>query len=229
MGITDQLPWGTDNLDEYSTKHDQSLYLWGRVLGDILAIWQGTAQLGTGGTMMAAGGGLSLSGVGAVVGAPTAIVGGVVALHGAGTGLAGSYDLGQTLVQLQQIGAFSTASVDASQTKTTTPEQNSNTQTNSAHKNSQSSQSNFSGKSNKREQVTKVYPTRKKALDARPKPAPQKPGEGQVTRQMRNKAGEGKKFKTDRGSQTLHVHDKNHNNKKKPNVHYRVGTKKIKP
>lgn len=80
-----------------------------------------------------------------------------------------------------------------------------------------------------RKQVTKVYPTRKKALDARPKPAPAKLGQKQVTRQTRNKSGEGKKFKTDGGSQTPHVHDKNHNNKKKPNVHYRVGTKKVKP
>jgi len=77
--------------------------------------------------------------------------------------------------------------------------------------------------------VTKVYPTRKQALEARPKPTPQKPGEGQVTRQMRNKAGEGSKFKTDHGSQTPHVHDRNHNNKSKPNVHYRIGTKNIKP
>jgi RHS repeat-associated protein len=77
--------------------------------------------------------------------------------------------------------------------------------------------------------ITKVYPTRKQALEARPKPTPQKPGEGQVTRQTRNKTGEGSKFKTDHGNQTLHVHDHNHNNKTKPNVHYRIGTKKIKP
>ena len=83
--------------------------------------------------------------------------------------------------------------------------------------------------SNGRKQVTKVLPTRKAALDARPKPKPAKAGEKQVTRQSRNKSGEGKKFKTDGGSQTPHVHDKNHNNKKKPNVHYRVGKKKIKP
>jgi RHS repeat-associated protein len=80
-----------------------------------------------------------------------------------------------------------------------------------------------------REQVTKVFSTRKKALDARPKPAPAKPNQKQVTHQTRNKSGEGKKFKTDGGSQTPHVHDINHSNKKKPNVHYRVGTKKIKP
>ena len=36
-------------------------------------------------------------------------------------------------------------------------------------------------------------------------------------------------MKTDGGSQTPHFHDNNHNNKKKPNVHYRVGTKQIKP
>lgn len=86
-----------------------------------------------------------------------------------------------------------------------------------------------SNSSNARKQVTKVFPTRKRAIDARPKPKPAKSGEGQITRQSRNKSGEGKKFKTDHGSQTEHLHDKNHSDKSKPNVHYRVGTKKIKP
>lgn len=80
-----------------------------------------------------------------------------------------------------------------------------------------------------RKQVTKVFSTRKRAKDARPKPGPAKKGQKRVTRQTRNKKGEGNKMKTDGGSQTPHYHDKNHNNKKKPNVHYRVGTKKIKP
>lgn len=84
-------------------------------------------------------------------------------------------------------------------------------------------------KATKREQVTKVFPTRKRALDARPKPSPAKPGQKKVTRQTRNKNGEGKKFKTDGGSQTPHVHDENHNNGNKPNIHYRIGTNKIKP
>ena len=74
---------------------------------------------------------------------------------------------------------------------------------------------------------TKVYSTRKEAKEARPKPDPAKPGEKRVTNQTRNKSGEGNKMKTD-GSQTPHFHDKNHNNAKKPNVHYRT-TKKIKP
>lgn len=85
------------------------------------------------------------------------------------------------------------------------------------------------GANSQRKQVTKVFSSRKKALDARPKPSPAKPGQKQVTRQSKNKKGEGNKFKTDGGSQTPHVHDKNHNNKNKPNVHYRVGTKKIEP
>lgn len=80
-----------------------------------------------------------------------------------------------------------------------------------------------------RKQITKVLPTRKAALDARPKPKLAKAGDKKVTRQSRNKSGEGKKFKTDRGSQTPHVHDRNHNDKSKSNIHYRVGTKKIKP
>ncbi len=80
-----------------------------------------------------------------------------------------------------------------------------------------------------RNQVTKVFPTRKAALEARPKPRPAKAGEKQVTRQSRNKSVEGKKFKTDGGSQTPHVHDRNHKNKSKPNIHYRIGKKKIKP
>ena len=74
--------------------------------------------------------------------------------------------------------------------------------------------------------VTKVFPTRKKALDARPKPLPAKQGQKKVTRQTRNKSGEGNKFKTDGGKQTPHVHDRNHGKKGKTNIHYRVGKKK---
>jgi hypothetical protein len=50
-----------------------------------------------------------------------------------------------------------------------------------------------------------------------------------VTNQTRNKAGEGDKMKTDHGSQTPHLHDRDHNNPNKDNVHYRIGTKKIEP
>jgi serine/threonine protein kinase len=74
--------------------------------------------------------------------------------------------------------------------------------------------------------VTKVFPTRKKALDASPKPLPAKQGQKKVTRQTRNKSGEGNKFKTDGGKQTPHVHDRNHGKKGKTNIHYRVGKKK---
>lgn len=31
-----------------------------------------------------------------------------------------------------------------------------------------------------------------------------------------------------KGNQTPHIHDENHNNKDKDNIHYRVGNKKIK-
>jgi RHS repeat-associated protein len=79
-----------------------------------------------------------------------------------------------------------------------------------------------------RQNVTKVFSSRKKALDARPKPHPIKPKQRRITHQTKNKKGEGKKFKTDKGSQTPHVHDDNHNNINKKNVHYRVGKKKIK-
>ncbi len=76
--------------------------------------------------------------------------------------------------------------------------------------------------------ITKTFSTRKIAKNARPKPKPAKKGAKQVTRQTKNKSGEGNKMKTDRGSQTLHFHDRNHGNKKKQNVHYRT-TKKYKP
>lgn len=80
-----------------------------------------------------------------------------------------------------------------------------------------------------RQNITRVYSTRKRAKDARPRPKPIQKGQKRVTRQTKNKKGEGNKMKTDRGSQTPHFHDTNHNNKNKPNMHYRVGTKKVKP
>lgn len=76
--------------------------------------------------------------------------------------------------------------------------------------------------------ITKAFSTRKLAKDVRPKPKPAKKGAKRVTRQTRNKKGEGNKMTTDRGTQTPHFHDKNHNNKKKQNIHYRT-TKKIEP
>ena len=78
-----------------------------------------------------------------------------------------------------------------------------------------------------RQNITKVFSTRKRAKDARPRPKPTQPGKKRVTRQTRNKSGEGNKMKTDHRSQTDHFHDRNHNDKKKTNVHYRT-TKKIK-
>lgn len=44
---------------------------------------------------------------------------------------------------------------------------------------------------------------------------PAKQGQKKVTRQTRNKSGEGNKFKTDGGKQTPHVHDRNHGKKRK--------------
>ena len=74
----------------------------------------------------------------------------------------------------------------------------------------------------KRKNVSKSFSTRKRMMDARPKPKPAKKGKKRVTRQKRNKKGEGKKMKTDHGSQTEHVHDRNHDDKSKTNVHYRL-------
>lgn len=74
--------------------------------------------------------------------------------------------------------------------------------------------------SNGKKNVTKVFSSRKRMKEARPKAKPARPGKKQVTRQTKNKAGEGNKMKTD-GKQTPHFHDSNHNIKTKPNVHYR--------
>jgi len=79
-----------------------------------------------------------------------------------------------------------------------------------------------------RQNETKVSSTRKEAKDSRFKPKPAQEGQKQVTHQSKNQSGEGNKMKTDGGKQTPHFHDTNHNNTKKPNVHYRT-TKKIKP
>ncbi len=74
-----------------------------------------------------------------------------------------------------------------------------------------------------RKNVTKSFPSRKRMKDARPKPI--KSGQKRVTRQSKNKSGKGNKMKTDGGSQRPHFHDSNHNNKKKPNIHYRKKSK----
>ena len=70
-----------------------------------------------------------------------------------------------------------------------------------------------------RKQVFKNFPTRKAAMDARPKPQPAKPGEPRVTRQTKNKAGMGTKSEIHKQG-GRHVHDDRHKNKKKPNRHY---------
>ena len=79
-----------------------------------------------------------------------------------------------------------------------------------------------------RRNVTRVAKSRKEAKEMRPKPKPAKPGKPRVTRQKRNQKGEGNKMKTDHGKQTLHFHDRNHNNSKKDNVHYRLKKKTYK-
>ena len=152
LGITDALgSWGTDNLDDYSTDYEKILYLWGRVIGDVGAALQGAAEVG-GGTSAAAGGAaVSTSGVGVVVGLPTAVGGLIVAGHGAGTGAAAAIDLGQTLGQLQQLGAFSTGSSDAGNSSQQTPEQKTIDQSTVAHSgNTQSAQSNTASSSSKK-------------------------------------------------------------------------------
>ena len=73
--------------------------------------------------------------------------------------------------------------------------------------------------SERRKQVFKQLPTRKRTLDAKPRPRPQKSGEKRVTRQGKNKSGMGTKSeKHKKGGR--HFHDDRHNDKKKPNVHY---------
>lgn len=70
-----------------------------------------------------------------------------------------------------------------------------------------------------RKQVFLQFSTRKKAIDARPKPLPAKKGEPRVTRQSKNKAGMGTKSETHkRGGR--HLHDDRHKKKDKPNKHY---------
>ena len=72
-----------------------------------------------------------------------------------------------------------------------------------------------------RKQVFKNFPTRKRAIDARPRPRPAQPGGKRVTRQSKNKKGMGSKSeKHKKGGR--HVHDDRHNDQKKPNWHYGV-------
>lgn len=84
--------------------------------------------------------------------------------------------------------------------------------------------------------ITRVYPTRKVAISARPKAKPQKPksdrtsaDNARMTSRQRNKLGEGANMKTDHGTQTPHFHDANHGVNGQQNIHYRVGTNQVRP
>ena len=133
LGISDKLgSWGTDNLSQYSNRREQSIYLWGRVVGDVVASLQGLAEVSGGSAAAGVGVTVSASGVGAVAGVPTAIIGGLVAGHGGGTITAAATDLGETIGQLINIGAIADASK-------ATPEQSTNTQDKAAHGNSDKS------------------------------------------------------------------------------------------
>jgi RHS repeat-associated protein len=130
FGISDNLPGflSTNNLDDYDNDYDKSLYLYGRILGDVAAGLQGGAEIGAGGATAAAGGGMSASGVGAVAGLPTAVVGGVVVGHGAAVGAAAATDIGWALKKLEGLSD----GVDNSKNENT-PEQAINNQVQSAH------------------------------------------------------------------------------------------------
>src|SRR5690606_22585651 len=76
-----------------------------------------------------------------------------------------------------------------------------------------------------RTQVSKMHASKKRAQDARPRPKPHKPKaertrrDAPTTRQGKNKEGMGQRGeRDDRGA---HTHDDRHNDKSKPNVHYR--------
>ena len=137
LGISDKLgSWGTDNLSQYSSRREQSIYLWGRVVGDVVASLQGLAEVSGGSAAAGVGVTVSTTGVGAVAGVPTAIIGGLVAGHGGGTITAAATDLGETIGQLINIGAI----VDAPKS---TPEQSTNKQANRANNgNTEASKSN---------------------------------------------------------------------------------------
>jgi RHS repeat-associated protein len=72
-----------------------------------------------------------------------------------------------------------------------------------------------------RKQVFSAHPTRKAAKDARPRADPQKPkseGGKRTTRQTKNKNGTGNRPEKHKDG-SRHFHDKNHNNRDKPNRH----------
>ena len=87
------------------------------------------------------------------------------------------------------------------------------------------------GAKKERKQEFVDLPTRKRAIDARPRPRPAKAGEPRVTRQIKNKVGMGSRSdrRHDPSHKRKHIHDDRHNdrdkrNKKKPNKHYTYPT-----
>jgi RHS repeat-associated protein len=152
LGITDELgSWGTNNLDDYSTDHEKTLYLWGRVIGDAVSSLQGLSEMSGGSAAAAGGAAVSTTGAGAVVGLPTAVVGLNVAGHGTGTSAAAAVDLGETLRQLSQLGVLTTGTSNVSQSEQNTPAQSTNNQSSAAHSgNAESAQSNTASSSSKK-------------------------------------------------------------------------------
>jgi RHS repeat-associated protein len=144
IGISDKLPdWlgDTDDVDDYDTDYNKTLYLWGRVLGDVLGILQGMGEMSTGSTVAAGGVAVSTTGVGSIVGMPAATVGTLVSLHGAGTAATATADLYKSLVL---IGRLTTPRVDLWSGLDTKENTNraTNTSTQSAHKNGNATQAN---------------------------------------------------------------------------------------
>jgi RHS repeat-associated protein len=143
MGISDHL-WGflcTDNLDDYSTDYDKSLYLNGRILGDVAAAFQGAVEVSGGlGAAAAAGKVAFASGGTTTVGSGITAIGALaVAGHGALNGKAAAEDLAWSLKKLAGLNG----AVDASKSAQPTPQQNTNDQSTSAHSGStESAQSN---------------------------------------------------------------------------------------
>ncbi|HEY4481248.1 MAG TPA: RHS repeat-associated core domain-containing protein [Candidatus Brocadiaceae bacterium] len=131
VGVPDHLPsWlgGTNNLDDYSTDYDKSLYLYGRILGDVAAGLQSIVEMGTGGSMTAAGGGVT----------PVAWAGEATMAHALGVGIAAADDIGWALRKLAGLEGV----IDNTKRMEQTPDEGTNNQTNSAHGKGSASQSN---------------------------------------------------------------------------------------
>ncbi len=129
-GITDNIPFiNTANLDDYDNDYDKSIYLYGRILGDVSALLIGTSVASGGTTAMAIGATASGTGVGAVVGAPTALAGAVTTTYGAAVITAATVDLGWALNKLAGLEG----AVDNSKNIEKSPEQSTNSQATSAN------------------------------------------------------------------------------------------------